>query len=346
MPPHDLSQSLSREWATINYSVFGGALVQPPTIEIAEHLHHHLGDWNATSRTIRFSLAFVTERPWWVVVEVLKHEMAHQYVSDVLGIEDEETAHGPAFRMVCERYAIDGRAGHKPTDEETRIVEKARKLLALTASPNEHEAQAALSAVQRLLGHHGLAEEDVRERDAEEFGALVLGPIIPKIQIHHSGVASILAAHFHVRPIWTRARDPRTNEEGSQLEVNGRRRDLAMAEYVHDWLHRVAEQLCPPSHSRKERLDFLAGVVVGHQTRLDADAKSAQASANGFSVALIKSDATDSTLNAYFHRRHPRTRTSRGSGRRLGSSFLDGQSAGRSLAMHRPISGGGPKLLK
>ena len=54
-------------------------------------------------------MRLVTEHPWTVVLEVLRHEMAHQYVDEVLGVHD-ETAHGPTFQAVCEARAIDGRA--------------------------------------------------------------------------------------------------------------------------------------------------------------------------------------------------------------------------------------------
>jgi hypothetical protein len=77
-----------------------------------------LGRWIESTRTLEISRPLVLEQPWGIVVEVLKHEMAHQYVSEVLG-ERHETAHGPNFRPVVQRLL---RHHHRP-DPETPIEE-------------------------------------------------------------------------------------------------------------------------------------------------------------------------------------------------------------------------------
>jgi SprT-like family protein/uncharacterized protein DUF2786 len=335
----DLAKALSREWQRANEAVFGGALLQAPAIEVSDRVRHRAGSWEPATRTIQFSRHFVAERPWLTVVEVLKHEMAHQYVSDVLGIEDEETAHGPAFQMVCARFGIDGRARHKPTARESGLVDRARKLLALASSPNQNEAEAALAGLQRILGRHGLSEDDVRERQEDQFGAAPLGPIIKKRQLHHSIVSALLGRHFRVRPIWIHTDDPRSEIEGLQLEVVGQRCDVAMAEHVHGWLHGLAERLCPPDLSGKRRLDFLAGVMSGHMDRLDHEASTAKASANGTSLSMMKVDAADADLDDYFERRYPHTRKTGGRGRKLTGSFFEGREQGRASAMSKPLDG-------
>ena len=57
--------------------------------------------------SLRLATRLVHDEPWQVVIEVLRHEMAHQYVDEVLRIHD-ESAHGPAFRKVCAERSIDG----------------------------------------------------------------------------------------------------------------------------------------------------------------------------------------------------------------------------------------------
>src|SRR5262245_43037033 len=64
-----------------------------------------LGRWVSATRTLEVSRALVLERPWLEVTSVLEHEMAHQYVDEVLGVHD-ETAHGETFRKVCAERAI------------------------------------------------------------------------------------------------------------------------------------------------------------------------------------------------------------------------------------------------
>src|SRR5262245_29575892 len=72
-----------------------------------------LGRWVPTHRTIEIARSLVLEQSWGVVVEVLKHEMAHQYVSEVLG-QDSEEPHGAACRDVCRRLGIDASATGLP----------------------------------------------------------------------------------------------------------------------------------------------------------------------------------------------------------------------------------------
>ena len=51
----------------------------------------------------------VGEAPWPAVVEVLKHEMAHQYVHETLGLAH-TPPHGEAFQSACRLLRCDDRA--------------------------------------------------------------------------------------------------------------------------------------------------------------------------------------------------------------------------------------------
>src|SRR5688500_15990958 len=97
-----LLRELAAEWYRINRTYFRDAL-RVPLLELgdAEGL---LGAWKRQGRVLSLSRALVTEQPWAAVVEVLKHEMAHQYVDEVLRATG-QTAHGPAFQEVCRRLA-------------------------------------------------------------------------------------------------------------------------------------------------------------------------------------------------------------------------------------------------
>src|SRR5271165_1107451 len=156
-----LDAALVRELRTtywqINDSFFKGAL-SAPTLELAA-TRATLGRWIPATRTIEISRSLVLERPWGAVVEVLKHEAAHQYVHEVLG-EKDQTAHGPAFRDVCAKLGIDAHASGvpdaSPCEPTNRVVDRVARLLALAESPNRHEAEAAMAAAQRLMLKHNL----------------------------------------------------------------------------------------------------------------------------------------------------------------------------------------------
>src|SRR5262245_5089650 len=96
-----LLRQLLAAWRGLNDSYFKGRL-RPPTLALADGMTR-LGQWLARDRRIELSRAFVVDGAWGAVLEVLKHELAHQFVTEVLGDPD-PTPHGPAFRAVCERH--------------------------------------------------------------------------------------------------------------------------------------------------------------------------------------------------------------------------------------------------
>lgn len=56
-------------------------------------------------------------------------------------------------------------------NDKSRILDKIRKCLALSASSNEHEAAAALRQAYKLMQMHGLSEQDVAAAEARECAA-------------------------------------------------------------------------------------------------------------------------------------------------------------------------------
>lgn len=330
---------LSREWASINDDLFGGALLVPPTFSFADTLRE-VASWNPERREIRFSHAFIVKEKWAATTEVLKHEMAHQYVSDVLGVED-ETAHGPAFRMVCHRYGIDARAAGTPkTDDEERVLDKIRKLFALGESPNEHESKAALTKARALLDAHGLSEAAVgRVGESDEFGVVHPGGVV-KRRPHHLVVSAILSRFFRVRCIWisSLASDGRF---GDQLEVCGRRCDLVVAEHAHDFLHAEAERLWSATGNggKRDQADFLEGVMRGYLEVLVQETVAAKATNTTRGIVRIG----ETELDDFFDRRYPRRSSIKSSQRQRGAQFGQGLDAGRKIKIAKPLAG--PKLL-
>src|SRR5205814_1319916 len=107
-----LVRALLGAWHNINANYFRDAL-RPPILQLTD-TRAFLGRWRLKERSIEISRALVVEAAWGSVVEVLKHEVAHQFVHEAMGITD-EAAHGPAFRDVCQRFGFDSRATGLPT---------------------------------------------------------------------------------------------------------------------------------------------------------------------------------------------------------------------------------------
>ena len=234
-----LVRELRATWWQLNESFFRDAL-RPPTMHLVLG-RHNLGRWMPATRTIEMSRPLLLERAWGVVVEVLKHEMAHQYVHEVLG-ETDQAPHGRAFQEACARLGVDARASGVPevqaTAAEDRVVERIARLLALAESPNRHEAEAAMAVAQRLMLKHNLDASRDRKGAARDYAFLHLGEPTGRVAEHERLVAMILGKYFFVEAIWIPVYRPLAGKRGSVLELCGTSANLAIADYVHGFLPR------------------------------------------------------------------------------------------------------------
>jgi hypothetical protein len=340
-----LVRELQRAYADINATHFRRKL-RPTTVVLSE-AKSRLGRWIPDVRGIELGRGFVLSQPWGVVLEVLKHEMAHQYVSEVLGKVD-ETAHGPAFRDVCARLGIDGAAAGVPVAgntgrDEARVLERIARLLALAESPNVHEAQAAMNAAQRLMLKYNL---ETVAGAVRSYGFRHLGTPSGRVCESERILGNILDHHFFVDVIWVPVYRPLEQKRGSVLEVCGSHANLEMATYVHAFLTHTADQLWL-AHKRdrkirinRDRRTFLAGVMAGFLEKLNGQRRANQAE------GLIW--VGDADLSAFYRKRHPRIAHVRHQGSARNEAHLHGREAGRRIVLHRPVTSGpgnGARLL-
>lgn len=331
-------RAVAREWDTLNYTFFRSRM-RPPTFGVTDSASH-MARWFLQTRTIEVSRATLLEHPWGVVIEVLKHEMAHQYVHEVLGRTD-ETSHGPTFRAVCEQLGIDARAAGVPTaapttSEQAVVLERIRKLLALAESPNEHEAQSAMNAAQKLMLKYNL--DAVTRHDDRRYCYRHLGAPTGRVDEAQRVLASILHDHFFVETIWVSVWRVREGRAGSVLEVCGTSENLEMAEYVHSFLHHTADALWV-QHKRKKRIAgdkdrraYRAGVMAGFWEKLNAQKKT------NHEQGLVW--VGDPELHGYFRKRFPRIRTVSRSSGGYNEAHMHGREAGRNIVLHKGVGGG------
>ena len=320
----DLLGALKHAWGTLNGTLFKGAL-RPVALELSDG--KRLGAWKRGTRTIAIGRGLVQTQPWPVVVEVLKHEMAHQYVDEVLQVA--ESAHGPAFRRVCAEIGADPRAAGLPVaDQEDKAVQKVRKLLALANSSNRHEAEAAAKAAHKWMRKHNI---DVLG-DPTTFGARVVGRAASRHQAWEKVLAGLIARHFFVHAVWVPAW--LGARWGKQLELTGRPENLDLAEHVHTLVSEVADRSWR-AHKKangskgRERGRYLAGVVMGFGEQLAGQAEALE------ETGLVWSG--DPQLQAFLGRRYPRLRAGRGVRVRGDEAWQSGRRVGRELVVNKPI---------
>jgi len=337
--------AILRTWDDLNGSLFRFQL-ERPTFELVES-SARLGRWHGGFRTIEIARSLLTEHGWGALVEVLKHEMAHQYVDEVLGQPDDST-HGPVFKRVCEERGIDAAAAGVPqtsTEQATdqHLLERIAKLLALAESSNEHEAQAAMSAAQRLMLKYNI-DLAISGR-ASAYGFRHVGTPTGRVGEAQRILAGILSDHFFVQTIWVPVWRPLEGKRGSVLEICGSKANLELAEYAHAFLNVTAERLFreyrKSARGGAKRLTFIAGVMAGFRDRLEREKKKSKAE------GLVW--VGDPALDGFFRKRHPRIRWTRYAIGHGSEAYARGREAGAKIVLHRGISDnsrvGAPRLL-
>ena len=349
---------LSRAWHhQVNRFKWDKSGITAPNFRIFDG-DSQLGRWKTSTREMGFSRSLITKRSWNEVLEVLKHEMAHQYVGEILKNED-ETSHGPTFRAVCKQHNIDAAAkgtpgAHKLTTTN-HIVEKIQNLLNKTVAngASEEEAQTAATIAHNLMLKHNI---ELQEKN-EELGYTVryLGGITGRIQGYMSELSNLLSKYYFVEIIWVTSYDPRSKKKGHELEISGTEDNVEVADYVYDFISRAAvgsweKKMADPSfklnlhkeyarsfgsgyapqsiqgYTTSARSNFLIGFVRGFKEQLKlAEAKEQQAG-----LVLRK----DHLLEEFYHARHPHIR-SIGRSSRFYNQNMQGQgfSEGKSLKL-------------
>lgn len=334
-----LLRALAHEWKHLNWSQFRETLTAP-TFELLES-GSDLGRWVHGTRTLQIARRLVLDHPWGTVIEVLKHEMAHQYVCEFLGARvSDETAHGPSFRKVCEQLGIDSAARGLPTkapsDDQQRVLDRVSKLLALAESPNLNEARAAMAAAQKLLLKHNL---EARGRThARGYAYRHVGSRASRHAEHEKMLATLLGKHFFVEAIWIPIYLPLLGKRVTVLELIGTPENLEIAEYVHNYLMQTGERLWR-DHRRAEAIDsdrdrrtYLSGVMSGFSKKL------AEQSVQHRTEGLVW--VRDADLDAFMGKRHPRVRTFSYGGGRKREAFAHGRAAGEKIILHRGVTSG------
>jgi hypothetical protein len=329
-----------------NYARFGDKLTAPVFALVDSETK--LGRWVPNERRIELSRAFVLERPWLEVMAVLQHELAHQFVDEVLRVRD-ESPHGDTFRRVCQERGIDARAGGVPVaadaPEGDRVLDRIRKLLALAGSDNRNEAELAMQKAHELMLRHNV--EAPRTANDMRYVVRQLGNPEKRGNRVEAAVLALLAELFFVKvicvPVWL----PLLGKRGTAYEISGTRANVDMAEHVYSFLLATADRLWRENRgdarvkSGRDRLSYQMGVIGGFRDKLLVDR-----------ITLKETGLVwigDADLDRHYRARHPRV-TTRKRTMVIDGAHAAGREAGRSVVLHKPVTDGptatGPRLLR
>lgn len=363
------ADEVSRLWVAQLYkehqeiSWYHRVSLKPVVIQITE-MNSRWGQWDPFFRTITLSARLIREHSWDVVLEILKHEMAHQYVTECLKVVG-DTAHGDAFKQACRALGVSSWAarasGYIPetiptlrervlSRDDARLLERVEKLLSLAQSSNEHESLLAMERVREIYAKHNL-EKIKHSIFDDSMDSLFLTKKKKKTEPTEAKILSILNDHFRVKVIHTHLYDARTCQRYKAAEILGRRENILMAEFVYHFLSQQCDTLWL-MHKRLTRCQgtlrrsYQLGVLSGFDEKLSKseavdERVAANAGLNHLEVKALQK-IEKSQIADFVELRYPRLSKKSWGGARVDSgTFASGQSAGRSLNLNRPITSSG-----
>ncbi|MGE4559563.1 MAG: SprT-like domain-containing protein [Desulfobulbus sp.] len=327
-----------------------------------------LGSWSAGERILSLSHFLISEHPWALTLQVLKHEMAHQICSELDGRDD--TGHGPLFRQACVRLGLDAafhragadlreqlpalQPGTAATEPGRQVIEKVRKLLALGESENEHEAALAMQRARELLDRHrldfaGLAQERQLVHRTINTGSRTLPS-------HRKVICALLESCFGVRVICASLYEPFDDCTLKTIELLGPEEDVAIAEHCYHFLENRLVVLWAQNRHRfaggglRARKSYFLGILAGfRQTLQRAGTVSMPSTEQGPLPSNLPVVQAEERLDAFVAWRFPRLSRRRGRPVTMhGEAYRQAVAAGRELTLHRPVDGeeGATRLLE
>lgn len=310
--------------------------VSPCVIQIKD-TQTQLGSWDSDTRTISLSYSFILKNSWNVVLEILKHEMAHQIVSEHFVSEhgrQVEDAHGAHFKKVCSDLGMENWAKKARIDfiddiplkeaapsseEESRLMRQVEKLLSLAQSPHENEAVAAMKKVRELYELYHL--DKIKENKDSHYETVYILFKKKRVEAYQTIIGSILRKHFFVRIIHSSLFDQEDCQVYKAMELLGSREDALMAEYVYWFLEnnlrlmweqyktererserKTLFEFRPPIKAAKNTLilkrSFYRGVLVGFMEKLASQQKRSTANPRSGQVDSVSVSLVSKNLLA------------------------------------------------
>ena len=340
---------LSREWehATWLLDDKHRGLMKRPLFRLVD-MSSRWGCWKWARNEISISRKLALDYPWDSVREVLHHEMAHQ-LADRIRVGDSETAHGPAFQKACRLLRANPKASgtylplkdrysSNRISDNDRILIRIRKLMALSESRNEHEAEAAMIKAHELMARYNV---DLISRDrTRNFVSVFVGRPALRHTRDAYYLSSLLIDFYFVQGIWVSAWVPGRLKMGRVLEITGTPENIVSAEYVHGFVkNHINTQWSRYNQERHltlhRKTDFAAGIIEGFRDKLENGRPADPGNRESGQIVKIQ----DPRLMDHIRYRYPHTRTYHSAISSQDEQVIeDGREIGRKMVIFRGIT--------
>jgi len=328
-----------------------------PIIEIFDS-EQYWGRWHSKLRTINISAKLINEYSWNVVINVLKHEMAHQIVTEQFC---GDARHDELFQSACQIIGVphDFRSAggditrkisdlkeQKISPGKRRLLDKVNKLLSLAQSTNEHEAKLAMKKAQELIKKYNLKR--VQNHETAKYVYKIINHKKKRIENFQRMICSILSDFFFVDIIYSYLYDSQTRDTHRVIELLGTLENVLMAEYVYFFLSNQLKLLwtyhqAKTGASFKVKRSYWIGILEGFKNKLEQmekkepDFKNYKKSEQKTISALVC--AGDIMLTEFKRDRFPRLFRKRHQHPKIyRETYACGRKEGRNLNLHKGIT--------
>jgi predicted SprT family Zn-dependent metalloprotease len=325
-----------------------------PMIQIVE-VDSFWGQWCPIDRKIKIAKRLIDNHTWDTVVNILKHEMAHQMDSDIFfGVGD----HGEGFKRACKLLGLPPEyqcssldSGSKifnwkedliQSDEQTEnhtMIRRVEKLLSLAQSSNENEALAAMEKVMQIYQVYNIKRIESRTKSNYVYAVINLKK--QRIESYQSTIGNILQEFYFTEVVYGGLYDAQSLKTYQVMELFGTKENVQMAEYVFYFLNSKVLDLWQ-DYSKKNMLpvkfkrSYMIGVLRGFSEKLREIKKShLETIGTGSSLTIAENDEY---LKRFVREKYPRLTNSSGSSSGIYShAFESGKQDGKSIVINKGI---------
>lgn len=270
---------------------------------------------------------------------IIRHELAHYMTFMSYGSEVQ--AHGIEFKTFCHRLGWSEEVFKATTclddgamasfSEESAVLRKVQKLMALSTSSNKNEAEQAMIKSQQLLLKHHI---DSKYAGGEDEDQVFLKRILKqkKENAKMRAIALILETFF-VSTVYSRG--------GGfiYLEIVGDAVNIEIADYVAGFLDMEFDKLWEQAKQQVAGLkgmvaknSFFLGIAKGYCNKINALKRDYHSDVSN-AVLVIEKKLVDAKTMVY-----PRLRSTTSSGRYCSASSALGEQVGRQLNINPGLS--------
>jgi len=229
------------------------------------------------------------------------------------------------------------------TDKEN-ILAKIQKLLALSSSPNQSEAEVAMSKAQEMMVRYKLTMAEVAKANVitskeEGYARETVETGKQRLHSYHDYIMNILQNFFFVKVVESSRFNYQTYKKEKIYYFLGKPTDIAIAKHTYQFLKNAFRSSwenyrkntgCHRSYSHS----YYRGMFDGISEKLRVERKKVEQE-----MGLIV--VPDAGLKLFVENEFPDLRQRQGRGHaHYGNAMEAGRKAGRSLQFNKPIIGG------